>query len=120
MIITLIIGLPGSGKTWYARNVLGGTIVDDIQDLKDLPNINDDFTIIDVNFCDQRILNQAKHMLRLKYTNVSFQEIYFENNPKKARRNVERRNDGRNVEGTIKRFTAIYNPPHDALEIFSG
>lgn len=117
--IHLIIGLPGSGKTHYAKTVLGHLpLVDDINDLNQLPDANE-FVITDPNFCNWEILNQARRLLDEKYDGSKFIEIYFENNPKKARANVKRRNDGRNVEGTIKRFAPIYNPPADALEIYS-
>lgn len=117
--ITLIVGLPGSGKTHYARNVLQSPVIDDINSIEQLP-VSGDFAIIDVNFCDANIMRKAKDFLMTKYDNVEFVEIYFENDPEKARANVIRRNDGRNVEGTIKRFTAIYMPPINCLPIYNG
>jgi hypothetical protein len=48
--------------------------------------------------------------------------MYFENDPVKCRKNVEHRKlhqtDTRNVEGTIKRFEKIYNPPPNSMKIW--
>lgn len=116
--IHLIIGLPGSGKSYYAsHNLQNIPVIDDIVSINQLPNVPE-FVIIDVNFCDSTILAKAKDALIEKYGYVIFYEIYFENNAEKARTNVLSRNDGRNIEGTIRRFTKIYSPPDDALKIF--
>lgn len=117
--IHLIIGLPGSGKTHYANTVLRHLpLVDDISYIKQLP-INGDFVLTDVNFCDERVLNMAVSLLKQKYPTAEITKIYFENDTEKARANVARRNDGRNVEGTILRFAPIYAPPTDALKIYA-
>jgi len=116
--IYLIIGLPGSGKTHYANTVLRHLpLVDDISYIKQLP-IEGDFVLTDVNFCNKETLDTAVFLLKQKYPNADIRKVYFENDADKARHNVSRRNDGRNVEGTILRFTPIYKPPHDALKIF--
>lgn len=118
--IHLIIGLPGSGKTYYAnKHFKNIQIVDDITDLRQLPTAKE-FVVTDVNFCDRLTLENARNVLTKLYGEVIFNHIYFENNPDKARKNVERRNDGRYVEGTIRRFAPIYNPPEDALEIWDA
>ena len=112
MQIILIIGLPGSGKT-YLANQLSGVIIDDIISIDQLPDIVDKLIITDVNFCDASILEQAKEILRKCYKDVEIKCIYFENNATAARKNIKRRNDGRNVEGTIRRFESIYKPPNN-------
>lgn len=117
--IYLIIGLPGSGKTHYANTVLRHLpLVDDISYIKQLP-LTGDFVLTDVNFCDHSVLETAETLLKQKYPDAEIHRIYFENDAYKARRNVERRNDGRNVEGTIRRFAPYYSPPPDALKIFA-
>lgn len=113
MQITLIIGLPGSGKT-YLANQMTGVVIDDITSLDQLPNIVDKLIVTDVNFCDASILEKAEYILYERYEDVKIERIYFENNVTAARENVKYRNDGRNVEGTICRFKSIYNPPDDA------
>lgn len=118
--IHLIIGLPGSGKTYYAnKHFKDVPIVDDITDLCQLPTVQE-FVITDVNFCDRLTLENARNVLTKLYGDVKFNHIYFENDPEKARKNVKRRNDGRYVEGTIRRFAPVYNPPEDALEIWDA
>ena len=120
MKITLIIGLPGSGKTWLANELAEPTtaIIDDITSLDQLPDDAEELIITDVNFCDSTILNQATAILRERYGSISIERVYFENDAALARQNVERRNDGRNVEGTIRRFESIYQPPVNAWRIW--
>jgi predicted kinase len=115
--ILLFVGLPGSGKTYYANEICD-VVVDDIVDLSQLPHQFDILGITDVNFCDELILNKAKTVLRNRY-DCEIEVIYFENNPAKCRKNVEYRNDGRAVEGTILRFEKTYNPPANALKIWT-
>lgn len=116
--ITLIIGLPGSGKTYLASKMTG-YIIDDIKSITQLINTSQDIVISDVNFCDDKILQKSISMLGKRYPTHTISCIYFENNPEKCRQNVIYRNDGRNVEGTIARFTPIYNPPVGAKAIWS-
>lgn len=125
MKITLIVGLPGSGKTYYANTLAapGVVIIDDFQrsDLDNLPDINStkNLVIIDPHFCDSVILNFAQNVLKKQYgDNVIFELVYFENEPQKALRNIEFRNDGRKVVEFIRHHTKIYNPPSDARSIW--
>lgn len=119
--IILWIGLPGSGKT-YCANKVCDVVVDDITDLAQLPTEKElgTFTlgITDVNFCDANILNIAYEKIRKLYSSRDVLFHYFENNSDQCRANVVYRNDGRNVEGTIKRFSKIYNPPASAEKIW--
>ena len=119
--ITLIVGLPGSGKTFLANllSTFSTVVVDDITSTDQLPDTCDDLIITDVNFCDGNILNKALAIFAEKYDAVPINIIYFECNAEAARRNVEYRNDGRNVEGTIRRFENIYDPPDNARKIWA-
>lgn len=118
--IHLIVGLPGSGKTHYALSVLGHLpLVDDIREQDELLPDTQEFVIIDPNFCDEKILENAKQILTFFYPNAEFEIVYFENNPDACRANVARRDDGRNVTGTIERFAPLYNPPADALKVWT-
>lgn len=115
MQLLLIVGLPGSGKTTLAKSIENCIVVDDITDKTQLPLPSDvihcNIAVIDVNFCDQTILQTAKQQLTDMYTQHTIEVVYFENSPKKCLINVDHRKDGRNVIGTINRFTNIYQPP---------
>lgn len=120
--IILIVGLPGSGKTYLANQLSNSNrVFDDITTLDDLPD-NDNFVITDVNFCDSKILNIAVNKLNILYPEHEVEIIYFQNDVESCRKNIkyrcEKYNDCRNVEGTIKRFGLIYSPPPDALKIW--
>lgn len=122
MRIILIIGLPGSGKTYLANKLQsGGTVIDDITDQNQLPERCERLIITDVNFCDEKLLKKACVILQSKYPGAVIDRMYFENDAKKCRRNVEYRNDGRNVEGTIRRFEKIYKIPigYQAIKIWT-
>ena len=120
--ITLFVGLPGSGKTYWA-NKLCDIVVDDITELDQLPSKdsieNKPLGITDVNFCNSNLLSKAIVKLQEVYGSSCLIDIvYFENSGKKARNNVKYRNDGRLVEGTIRHFEMIYDPPFGALKIW--
>lgn len=125
MKITLIVGLPGSGKTYYANTLAapGVIIIDDFRrgDLGNLPNENsfENLIIIDPNFCDSVILDFAQRVLKNHYhIDIDIDIVYFENNAQKALRNIEFRDDGRKVSNFIHDYTKIYNPPSDAKKIW--
>lgn len=121
MKITLIIGLPGSGKTYLANELSTSqsVVVDDITSIDQLPIDVNELIITDVNFCDDQILRRATKMLCDLYVDVEIDYIYFENDSTAARKNVVYRDDDRNVEGTICRFEKIYNPPKSARAIWN-
>ena len=66
MKITLIIGLPASGKTEFAKK-LDGFILDDPKSLNDFPKYVNHLIITDPNFCDNSILKSAISILLEKY-----------------------------------------------------
>lgn len=121
--IILWIGLPGSGKTYYAKKYCD-IVIDDITSLEELPDTyelqNKKLGITDVNFCDSKILSKALDILINKYPDKYITTMYFEKDVDKCRSNVLHRNDGRNVEGTIRRFERVYNPPFGSIKIWSG
>lgn len=119
--IILFVGLPGSGKTYWAKKMCN-LVIDDITDIGQLPPPdklgNRDLGITDVNFCNPGTIDRAVKILKGMYPTHTIGVSYFENNPDKCRNNVKKRNDGRNVEETIRRFSKLYKPPSNARKIW--
>ena len=124
--IICIVGLPGSGKTWLARDLSYSDeytkIFDDIREgefdrILTAAKIYELIIITDVNFCDSKIRVKAEEKLK-SLGRVEW--IFFENNIDKCRKNIEYRDDGRLVEGTLDRFGKIYVVPPNVtpLEIW--
>ena len=101
--ITLFVGLPGSGKTYWAGK-LCDIVVDDITQLDQLPS--------------KDLIKNIVKLQEVYGSSCLIDIVYFENSGKKARNNVKYRNDGRLVEGTIRHFEMIYDPPFGALKIW--
>ncbi len=110
MKITLIIGLPASGKTTLAKT-LGGFLIDDPISIKILPNYVDHLIITDPYFCIDSILNKAINILYKKYDhyNVIINRIYFENDLAQCLLNSKLRNN-KNVDNFIKHLSSEYIP----------
>lgn len=110
MKITLVIGLPASGKTTYAKT-LGGFLVDDPKSIKELPDFVDHLVITDPNFCMDSVLNEALLKLYEKYDahNVKIERIYFENDPIQCYKNAIAR-DSKMVSKYIKLLSLTYKP----------
>lgn len=109
--ITLIVGLPGSGKTHLALQMKGEdegvVIVDDITSLSQLPDEFQHLIITDVNFIFEDTREKAAAYLTTRYQ-LPIEWIFFENDPEKCISNVRYRNDGRQVEAFIRRFSPLY------------
>ena len=136
--ITLLVGLPGSGKTH-----LGNQMAEDDENtiyLDDL-SIHDDalndirlsmglqhIVISDVFLCHSKDRENAEKMLRKICREEGFvyklEWIFFENNPDKCLKNVAHRNkhgDTRLVDDFIKTHTKTYTIPEGVVpkEIWS-
>lgn len=93
-IIYLIIGLPGSGKTTLLNKFKRTYVVDDITDIKQLPDSSvKRIAISDPYLCRSQLLNRAIHILKDKYPKHIIKTIEFENNPDKALKNAQKRNN---------------------------
>ena len=125
MQLLCIVGLPGSGKTYYANNMFGYEsfvlekwveIVDDIKSLDDLPTPGtcDILVITDPNFCRTEVRESATMFLTLRY-GINPLWRFFENDPVKCRRNVRYRDDGRKVDSAINRLSKEYDIPKGAV-----
>jgi predicted kinase len=119
------VGLPGSGKTFYAKQKekeTGGILIDDIKEFLQLQNAlsqNDIVVVTDPHLCDYKMRMKAVEVCQKLYWDINIEWIFFENNPEKCLKNVAHRNDGRKVEDFIKVLSGIYekNPP-EALTIW--
>lgn len=116
MKITVIVGLPGSGKTTYG-NSLGGLFVDDtsIIGLKlvalAIQNKNPHIVLSDVQLCRSSTRNQAKEWFAECAQGYEIEWVYFENDPVQCLANVASRKasgDDREVEDLIQIMSQVY------------
>jgi len=119
--VTLIVGLPGSGKTHLAEslgrisNCYRPTIVVDDPIYENMPAIEEaiktgkSLIITDPHFCVTKTRNDAKTQLETWGAEVEM--TFFENNPEACLVNVKFRDDGRAVESFIKILSSLYEPP---------
>lgn len=115
----LIVGLPGSGKTYYSRQ-LEGTIFDDFKDLSLLTkDLQGKIVIIDPHFCGEDWLLTAKHLLRKRYPDCKIDVTYFENDLEACWANVQRRNDNRKISYSfVKSLSSDYFPPKNSRSVY--
>ena len=121
--IILIVGLPGSGKSYYIANNIkpGYTIVDDPRSIDELPKkLTTNLVIADCHLCKDTSREALNKILEIRYPKADIEYIFFENNPAQCIKNVNHRNDGRYVEPTIKNYSRIYNIPENStvLKVF--
>ena len=119
-----VTGLPGSGKTRWARDVWlnqGGFYrVDDPKTLRELPDrkilmqLGKNLLIVDPHLCDPVTQAACVKFLHKKY-GVTPEWVCFENDPVQCKLNVLKRNDGRQVMGMIHMMSQVYVIPPGAL-----
>lgn len=117
MRVTLIAGLPGSGKTFLLRSMReeGATCIDDIRSLSDLPRQRVPWLAIsDVNFCRQDARRSAEFEIARRFGPIDLEWIFFENDPDQCRTNAMARMDSRDVHADIDVLCRLYVVPEDA------
>lgn len=116
--ITLLIGLPGSGKSHYIKEHFHSTdytVIDDPKMPSDFPDTFDKHLVIaDCHLCRSAVLESFHFFAQRKYPDAKINLIYFENNPMQCFKNVDYRNDGRDVKLTIQYASKKYVVPEDA------
>jgi GTPase SAR1 family protein len=122
--IILVVGLPGSGKTFFAHEYYSDALIvdDPMRQGVVLPPPDVDFdtmVITDPHLCRDHNLQFAMPMLMRKYRVTQLGVAFFENDPVKAKANVKLRNDGRKVDRFIDTLTKEYNPPPNAMPIWT-
>lgn len=112
---TLLVSPPGGGKSTWLKTHQYDLVFDDMSvlpnGLKDFAKqikANQQVAIADINFCDYEILKKAWEKLsqiaETKNLNIEFSHILFIGEKKQYIKNVDTRNDGRNVKASIERF----------------
>lgn len=119
MKITLITGLPGSGKTFYSKT-LSGFIIDDFSNIEGtVKDILSQAPKGDIIITDPWLIigeNRQSAELKIKevYPDCKIEWIFFENNPKQCCKNLLDRNDGRKISyDSIFWMSKIYDVPEN-------
>jgi hypothetical protein len=121
MKVTMIVGLPASGKTHYAETIANGRkIVDDPQSLSDLEGMDNDFIICDPHLCHVNKFD-VEDRIKKVYPEAVFEWIYFENDPEQCLKNAKNRLD-KKVDNFIKLLAKQYVIPINAkvLPVWKG
>ena len=117
--IIFIVGLPGSGKTTFAKS-FGLPILDDPKQLWEVTSFVDCLKgtgiIVDPNLCIQYNLTKAKDWVEgLDVEQIEV--IYFENNPQQCLINSRKRVD-KPVEQYISYLSRIYEPQGPVIPVW--
>lgn len=107
--ITLIIGLPASGKSHLLNSMSADVKIDDPKIDVIFPEFKEHMIIADSAFCNDHTLQNAIKLLNSKYENIEMTFIYFENNPVQCLINAKNRTN-KIVDNYIKHLTKNYNP----------
>lgn len=117
-ILVFIVGLPGSGKTTWAKNQNDGFVVDDpkfIEEIKIAIDQNNKVYVVDPHL----VLDHFRKLAEQAELGVDeVQWIFFENNPNACWENVKNRNDGREVRGMIFCYSQLYHPPKNVIPVY--
>ncbi len=119
MSLVIIIGLPGSGKTFLSKKYSEYVIFDDfidnyfsgqvVNELNKIKNGNK-VCLIDPRLCLPNIFKRYMIEFQKYVNNDNILLILFENNPQQCIKNVANRTDGkRNIESTIFKYSQVYD-----------
>jgi hypothetical protein len=114
--VLCIAGLPGSGKTCYAKTFQDRLLVDDPKDLSVISEAlatGKDLVITDPHFCLSGIRILVEEYFRKVGSSVSW--VFFENDPEACKENLTVRNDGRLVTNTLQLYAKKYQIPPNSV-----
>jgi hypothetical protein len=112
MRISLLVGLPGSGKSSLAKTLGADVVVDDPMDPREVLGLAcAHLLIVDQSLCDPDSFEAATALLAAEYPNAKLSALFFANDPQQCLRNAARRPD-KIVDGRISMLSAVYAPPH--------
>lgn len=123
MRVTLVIGLPASGKsTWARAQYPSATILDDPKELGEVDRAMSEMpahlVIIDQNLCDPFVERAASEILD---EIAEVDKVYFENDVEacfnNARARLEREPE-KTVEGQITQLSRLYDPPRVDVRVW--
>lgn len=117
--VALIVGLPGSGKTYLAQEYVarGYVLFDDPKTgdhnhrdaILAAVRLGQDVVVCDPHLCVQTVQQAAGTLLRVLGADIEW--VYFENDPVTCARNIRYRNDGRVVSDSLRMLSRHYHIP---------
>ena len=114
--VVLLIGLPGSGKTYLAQHEYapkGYLVVDDPKTIEEIQTVLDlayTSKAPGVVLCDPTLVMAGHREKAFEYLKLCDVEcVYFENDPVKAQMNCTNRQDGRVIN--LRFFSSFYDIP---------
>lgn len=120
-LIICYVGLPGSGKTFQAEKLqkespssilFDDVKIEDIGLIAESARIYNTIILTDPWFCDEHCRERSTKKLKETIGNdLIIDWRFFENDIEQCRKNVEFRADGREVNGSLRRFSKIYKVP---------
>jgi predicted kinase len=130
--IVLVVGLPGSGKSVFARQLAqaqGYIWLDDpsvglsheqlVQRLRALNASASGLAISDPLLCYAHNREAAIEVLRACCPQAQLEWVYFENDPEQCLANALARNASQEVRGFIAEASKVYAPPPSALPVYA-
>ena len=125
LAVIAVIGLPSSGKTTHAKDYVeywqvpffddvsvGKGPSDFMEFLTDPPQ--ETVMVTDVALCKQATRDDFEYCVKSLHPLATIKYICFENDPKQCLINAKNRNDGREVENTIRSMAKVYTYPEGA------
>lgn len=123
-MVTFIVGLPGSGKSYLGNSMENVHFIDDVSmvGLKAIEKHKDkDLVIADVYLCLEEEREKAVRTIKRLIPDCQINWIFFENNPEQCLKNVCRRmqqGDDRKVAELIKVLSKKYNPKENTRKVW--